>query len=84
MILLHLPGGKFAEDVWDAVIAALAPLPPQLPHVVDVGSGHRDGAARRHQRNAGNPVFFCEKASPWQQGRRQSRIMITSFLDRLV
>ncbi|HUM00473.1 MAG TPA: IS30 family transposase [Mycobacterium sp.] len=67
VILLPLPDGKSAEDVRDAVIAALAPLPPQLRTSLTWDQGtemalHADISAR-----LGIAVFFCAKASPWQR-----------------
>lgn len=67
-ILLHLPAGRHtAEAVRDALVAAMSAVPPHLRRSLtwDQGSEmamHADIAAALDM-----PVFFCQKASPWQR-----------------
>ena len=66
-MLLHLVGRHDAETLRDALLAAFADVPPQLRRSLtwDRGSEmalHADVAAA-----LGMPVFFCDKASPWQR-----------------
>jgi IS30 family transposase len=66
-ILLHLPADHGAQAVHQAVVAALAVLPASLRRSLtwDLGSGMALHA--QISQELGMPVFFCEKASPWQR-----------------
>jgi IS30 family transposase len=66
-ILLYLPGDHGAQAVRDAVVDALSGLPAPMRRSLtwDQGSEmalHADVAAALDM-----PVFFCQKASPWQR-----------------
>jgi IS30 family transposase len=66
-ILLHLPNRHTAAEVRDALSRALAQLPPRLRRSLTWDQGcemalHAEIAAHLRM-----PVFFCEKASPWQR-----------------
>ena len=67
MILLPLPDGKSADAVRDAVIAALAPLPAQLRRSLTWDQGSEMALHADITQMLSLPVFFCEKASPWQR-----------------
>jgi transposase, IS30 family len=67
LILLPLPHGKGADAVRDAVIAALAPLPAQLRRSLTWDQGSEMALHAEITQTLGLPVFFCEKASPWQR-----------------
>ena len=67
LILLPLPDGKGADAVRDAVIAALAPLPAQLRRSLTWDQGSEMALHAEITQTLGLPVFFCEKASPWQR-----------------
>ena len=67
VILLPLPDGKSAEDVRDAVIAALAPLPPQLRTSLTWDQGTEMALHADISTTLGLAVFFWAKASPWQR-----------------
>ena len=62
-ILLHLPGRHTAEAVRDALIAAMASLPPQL-RLADLGSGQGDGAAPGGHRRAGDAGVLLRQGQP--------------------
>jgi transposase, IS30 family len=67
-ILLHLPGHSHgAEALRDAVIAALSPLPAQLRQSLAWDQGKEMALHHQISQALGMPVFFCEKASPWQR-----------------
>jgi transposase, IS30 family len=72
LILLHLPEGRTAEAVGDAVAGAVRRLPPSLRRSLtwDQGkemSNHHDVATA-----TGMAVFFCKRASPWQRGTNEN------------
>jgi transposase, IS30 family len=67
-ILLHLPGGRHtAETVRDALVQGLAQLPAQLRRSLAWDQGSEMALHAEIARTLGMPVFFCEKASPWQR-----------------
>jgi Transposase and inactivated derivatives, IS30 family len=66
-LLLHLPGRHTAEAVRDALIAALAPLPPRLRRSLTWDQGKEMALHHEIAHALRMPVFFCEKASPWQR-----------------
>ncbi len=67
-ILLHLPGGRHtAEAVRDALIAAMSVLPAHLRRSLTWDHGSEMALHAEITRGLGMPVFFCEKASPWQR-----------------
>ncbi len=66
-ILLHLPGRHTAEAVRDALIAALPALPPQLRRSLTWDQGKEMALHAEVTAVLGMPVYFCDKASPWQR-----------------
>src|SRR6266516_6953134 len=68
-ILLHLPGRHTAEAVRDALIAAMASLPPGLRRSLPWDQGKEMALHAEVTAALGMPVYFCDKASPWQIGR---------------
>jgi len=66
-ILLHLPGRHTAEAVRDALIAAFSRLPPRLRRSLTWDQGKEMALHAEVSAALGLPVYFCEKASPWQR-----------------
>jgi IS30 family transposase len=66
-ILLHLPGRHTAEEVRDALIAALSRLPAGLRRSLTWDQGKEMALHHEIARALDMPVFFCAKASPWQR-----------------
>ena len=66
-ILLHLPGRHTAEAVRDALIAAFGQLPPRLRRSLTWDQGKEMALHAEITAALGLPVYFCEKASPWQR-----------------
>jgi IS30 family transposase len=66
-ILLHLPDQHGAQAVHDAVIAALAALPASLRQSLTWDQGSEMALHAQISQVLAMPVFFCEKASPWQR-----------------
>ena len=66
-ILLYLPGRHTAEAVRDALIAAFGQLPPRLRRSLTWDQGKEMALHCEISAALGMPVFFCDKASPWQR-----------------
>jgi transposase, IS30 family len=66
-ILLHLPGRHTAEAVRDALIAAMSSLPPRLRRSLTWDQGKEMALHAEITSALSMPVYFCEKASPWQR-----------------
>jgi IS30 family transposase len=66
-ILLHLPADHGAQAVRDALVAALAVLPAALRRSLTWDQGSEMALHVQISQALGMPVFFCEKASPWQR-----------------
>jgi IS30 family transposase len=66
-VLLHLPGRHTADAVRDAVIAALSGLPTRLRRSLTWDQGKEMALHKEIAGALGMPVFFCQKASPWQR-----------------
>src|SRR5664280_936344 len=67
VVLLHLPDRHGAEVVRDAVIDAFARLPVQLRRSLAWDQGKEMALHAEITQTVNMPVFFCEKASPWQR-----------------
>ncbi|GAB3961112.1 IS30 family transposase [Actinoallomurus acanthiterrae] len=70
--LLHLPNGRTADQVRDALVRTFASLPADLARSVtwDQGSEMCRHDEFTHATNI--PVYFCEPASPWQRGSNEN------------
>jgi len=67
-ILLHLPSGRHtAEDVRDALVAAMGPLPAHLRRSLTWDQGSELALHAEIAQTLGMPVFFCQPHSPWQR-----------------
>ena len=66
-ILLHLSGRHTAEAVRDALVQAMRELPEQLRRSLTWDQGSEMALHAEIAQQLGMPVFFCEKASPWQR-----------------
>jgi IS30 family transposase len=62
--LLHLPGRHTAEAVRDALIAAMAVLPPRLRQSLTWDQGKEMALHAEITQTLGMPVFFCDPHSP--------------------
>jgi IS30 family transposase len=66
-ILLYLPGRHTADAVRDAVIDAMKDLPAHLRRSLAWDQGSEMAMHAEIAQALGMPVYFCEKASPWQR-----------------
>jgi transposase, IS30 family len=66
-ILLYLPGRHTADAVRDAVIEAMKELPAHLRRSLTWDQGSEMALHAEVAQALGMPVYFCQKASPWQR-----------------
>ena len=67
-ILLHLPDGRHTADlVRDALVEAFAQLPAAVRRSLTWDQGKEMALHAQVAGTLGMPVFFCQKASPWQR-----------------
>ncbi len=66
-LLLHLPDRHTAEAVRDALIDAFSRLPAELRRSLTWDQGKELALHHEVAHALSMPVFFCEKASPWQR-----------------
>ncbi|WP_344982022.1 IS30 family transposase [Streptosporangium fragile] len=72
VMLLHLPGGRTAEHVRDALIDVFADLPRELARSLTWDQGSEMSRHDEFTAATGIPVYFCEPASPWQRGSNEN------------
>ena len=72
VLLLHLPKGKNATDVRNAMTEAIATLPTKLARSVTWDQGKEMAKHRDFTIATGVPVYFCDPHSPWQRGSNEN------------
>jgi len=71
-MLLHLPRGRSAEAVRDAMSAKIATLPAALVRSITWDQGKEMAQHARFSVDTGIPVYFCDPHSPWQRGTNEN------------
>jgi IS30 family transposase len=72
VILLHLPNGRSAEAVRDAMTAAITTLPVALRRSITWDQGSEMAQHAQFSIDTGVPVYFCDPHSPWQRGSNEN------------
>ncbi|WP_380164824.1 IS30 family transposase [Jannaschia sp. R86511] len=72
VMLVHLPAGRTAIAVRDALIAVFSALPLGLRRSLTWDQGKELSAHADLTRTIGLPVFFCDPHSPWQRGSNEN------------
>ena len=71
-ILVHLNGQRSAEQLRDQLIAAFLQLPRHLRRSLTRDQGIEMARHGEFSRAIAMPVYFCERASPWQRGTNEN------------
>ena len=72
VMLLHLPDGRRAEQVRDAMTATIQTLPASLRRTLTWDQGTEMAQHRQFTVDTGVDVFFCDPHSPWQRGSNEN------------
>ena len=72
LLLLHLPDGHDSARVRDALSDAVSALPPPLRRSLTWDQGVEMACHDEFTRATDVPVYFCERASPWQRGSNEN------------
>jgi IS30 family transposase len=72
LLLLHLPGGRDAHLVEQAMREAIAALPAELARTITWDQGIEMAYHADFTIATGIPVYFCDPHSPWQRGSNEN------------
>jgi IS30 family transposase len=72
VMLLHLPDGRSAEAVRDAMTQAITRLPPELRRTLTWDQGKEMAEHVQFTVDTGVQVYFCDPHSPWQRGSNEN------------
>ncbi|WP_030211129.1 IS30 family transposase [Streptomyces sp. NRRL S-87] len=72
VMLLHLPDGRSAEHVRDALVTTVKTLPGHLVRSLTWDQGSEMAAHVSFTLATDVPVYFCDPASPWQRGSNEN------------
>jgi IS30 family transposase len=72
VLLLHLPHGRSAEQVAEAMITKMAELPDQLLRTLTWDQGTEMANHAQIADATGLDIYFCDPHSPWQRGSNEN------------
>ena len=72
VMLLHLPDGRSAEAVREAMAAKIATLPSALRRSITWDQGKEMAEHARFSVDTGVDVYFCDPRSTWQRGSNEN------------
>jgi IS30 family transposase len=72
VMLLHLPNGRAAEHVRDALVETVQTLPAHLKRSLTWDQGAEMATHKSFTIATDVPVYFCDPASPWQRGSNEN------------
>jgi transposase, IS30 family len=72
VLLLHLPGGRAAASVDQAMQQAITTLPGELFRTITWDQGKEMSLHAQFTIATGIPVYFCDPHKPWQRGSNEN------------
>jgi len=72
VMLLHLPEGRLADKVSEAMKGAITTLPGHLTRSITWDQGKEMAHHLRFTIETGIQVYFCDPHSPWQRGSNEN------------
>jgi transposase, IS30 family len=72
VMLLHLPDGKTAEHVRDAMTTTIQTLPASLRRTLTWDQGKEMAGHTQFSVDTGVQVYFCDPHAPWQRGSNEN------------
>jgi IS30 family transposase len=72
VMLLHLPHGRSAEAVRDAMTTKILTLPEALRRSITWDQGKEMAQHATFTIETGIPIYFCDPHSPWQRGSNEN------------
>jgi IS30 family transposase len=72
VLLLHLPGGRNAHLVEQAMREAISTLPAELARSITWDQGKEMAYHADFTLATGIPVYFCDPHKPWQRGSNEN------------
>ncbi|MDA1061732.1 MAG: IS30 family transposase, partial [Chloroflexi bacterium] len=72
LLLLHLPDGRSAEQVSEAMKQAITALPETLRRTITWDQGKEMLRHAQFTIDTGIQVYFCDPHSPWQRGSNEN------------
>ena len=72
VLLLHLPHGRDAHQVEQAMRQAITALPAQLARTITWDQGIEMAHHANFTIATGIPVYFCDPHAPWQRGSNEN------------
>jgi IS30 family transposase len=72
VLLLHLPDGREAHHVEQAMRSAIEQLPAELVRSITWDQGTEMARHKEFTVATGVPVYFCDPHSPWQRGSNEN------------
>ena len=76
LLLLHLPGGRDAHLVEQAMRQAITALPGQLARTLTWDHGKEMAYHADFTVATGIPVYFCDPHKPWQRGSNENTVSV--------
>lgn len=72
VMLLHLPHGRTAEAVREAMTRTITTLPEALRRSITWDQGVEMSQHATFRVQTGIPIYFCDPHSPWQRGSNEN------------
>lgn len=72
VMLVHLPDGRSADRMRDALVDTVVTLPRHLTRSLTWDQGSEMSAHGSFTLATDIPVYFCDPASPWQRGSNEN------------